>query len=63
MDFDHLPEEKQRIYRQIQAATSMDPLTAMVLYHRRNDVQRKQYQLIGITDTAMLRPQSLLCKR
>ena len=58
MDFDHLPEEKQRIYRQIQAAhIHGSPDGPWFFIIARNDVQRKQYQLIGITDTAMLRPQ------
>jgi len=58
MDFDHLSEEKQRIYRQIQAAhIHGSPDGPWFFIIARNDVQRKQFQLIGITDTAMLRPQ------
>ena len=58
MDFDHLPEEKQRIYRQIQAAhIHGSPDGPWFFIIARTDVQKKQYQLIGITDTAMLRPQ------
>ena len=58
MDFDHLPEEKQRIYRQIQAAhIHGSPDGPWFFIIARTDVQNKQYQLIGITDTAMLRPQ------
>ena len=58
MDFDHLPEEKQRIYRQIQTAhIHGSPDGPWFFIIARNDVQKKQFQLIGITDTAMLRPQ------
>ncbi|HEY3277321.1 MAG TPA: hypothetical protein VGJ94_11920 [Syntrophorhabdaceae bacterium] len=58
MDFDHLPEEKQRIYRQIQAAhIHGSPDGPWFFIIARTDVEKKQYQLIGITDTAMLRPQ------
>jgi glutamate synthase domain-containing protein 1/glutamate synthase domain-containing protein 3 len=58
MDFDHLPEEKQRIYRQVQAAhIHGSPDGPWFFIIARTDVQNKQYQLIGITDTAMLRPQ------
>ena len=58
MDFDHLPEEKQRIYRHIQAAhIHGSPDGPWFFIIARNEVQKKQFQLIGITDTAMLRPQ------
>lgn len=58
MDFDHLPPEKQRIYRQIQAAhIHGSPDGPWFFIIARNDVKKKQFQLIGITDTAMLRPQ------
>lgn len=58
MDFDHLPEEKQRIYRQIQAAhIHGSPDGPWFFIIARTDVKNRQYQLIGITDTAMLRPQ------
>ncbi len=58
MDFDHLPREKQPIYRQIQAAhIHGSPDGPWFFIIARTDVQNKQYQLIGITDTAMLRPQ------
>jgi glutamate synthase domain-containing protein 1 len=58
MDFDHLPEEKKRIYRQVQAAhIHGSPDGPWFFIIARTDVQKKQYQLIGITDTAMLRPQ------
>ena len=58
MDFDHLPAEKQLIYRQIQTAhIHGSPDGPWFFIIARNDVQHKQFQLIGITDTAMLRPQ------
>ncbi len=58
MDFDHLPQEKQRIYRQIQAAhIHGSPDGPWFFIIARSDLQKKQFQLIGITDTAMLRPQ------
>jgi len=58
MDFDHLPREKQLIYRQIQAAhIHGSPDGPWFFIIARNDVMNKQLQLIGITDTAMLRPQ------
>jgi len=57
-DFDQLPEHTQRIYRQIQA-THMhgSPDGPWFFIVGRNDTQHDQLQLIGITDTSMLRPQ------
>ncbi|OGP53758.1 MAG: glutamate synthase [Deltaproteobacteria bacterium RBG_13_52_11] len=58
MDFDHLSEEKQRIYRQIQAThIHGSPDGPWFFIIARTDVRNKQFQLIGITDTSMLRPQ------
>ena len=58
MDFDHLPKEKQYIYRQIQAShIHGSPDGPWFFIIARNNVQKKKFQLIGITDTAMLRPQ------
>ena len=58
MDFDHLPEEKQRIYRQIQATQIHgSPDGPWFFIIARSLAGEKKYQLIGITDTAMLRPQ------
>ncbi|PIP35071.1 MAG: hypothetical protein COX20_13370, partial [Desulfobacterales bacterium CG23_combo_of_CG06-09_8_20_14_all_52_9] len=57
-DFDLLPPEKQRVYRHIQSchlAASPDGPWFFII--ARNDVCKKCFQLIGITDTAMLRPQ------
>ncbi|MGD0201019.1 MAG: glutamate synthase, partial [Bryobacteraceae bacterium] len=56
LDFDQLPPEKQTIYRQIQAthmhASPDGPWFFIIARSRMN-----QFQLLGITDTAMLRPQ------
>jgi len=58
MDFDYLPEEKQRIYRQIQAAhIHGSPDGPWFFIIARTIAHKKEFQLIGITDTAMLRPQ------
>jgi len=57
-DFDRLPPVKQRIYRYIQQNhIHSSPDGPWFFIIARNDVYRKQFQLIGITDTAMLRPQ------
>jgi hypothetical protein len=58
MDFDHLPEEKQRIYRQIQATQIHgSPDGPWFFIIARSIPRERRFQLIGITDTAMLRPQ------
>ena len=58
MDFDYLPEEKQRIYRQIQATQIHgSPDGPWFFIIARSLPKEKKFQLIGITDTAMLRPQ------
>lgn len=57
-DFDHLPQEKQKIYRAIQAAhIHGSPDGPWFFIIARNDTANRRLQLIGITDTAMLRPQ------
>jgi glutamate synthase domain-containing protein 1/glutamate synthase domain-containing protein 3 len=57
-DFDRLPPEKQKIYRRIQQNhIHSSPDGPWFFIIARNDVASKQFQLIGITDTAMLRPQ------
>jgi len=57
-DFDHLPLDKQRVYRQIQAThIHASPDGPWFFIIARNDPERNRLQLIGITDTAMLRPQ------
>ncbi|MEW6327559.1 MAG: glutamate synthase [Thermodesulfobacteriota bacterium] len=58
MDFDQLPPEKQDIYRLIQTThIHGSPDGPWFFIIARNDFYKKQFQLIGITDTAMLRPQ------
>jgi len=58
LDFDRLPPEKQPIYRQIQA-THMhgSPDGPWFFIIARSLPASGEFQLIGITDTAMLRPQ------
>ncbi len=57
-DFDQLPAEKQHIYRAIQAAhVHGSPDGPWFFIIARNDTENDRLQLIGITDTAMLRPQ------
>jgi glutamate synthase domain-containing protein 1/glutamate synthase domain-containing protein 3 len=57
-DFDQLSSEKQRIYRYIQAAhIHASPDGPWFFIIARNNPYEKFFQLIGITDTAMLRPQ------
>jgi glutamate synthase domain-containing protein 3 len=58
LDFDRLPAEKQRIYRQIQAAhIHASPDGPWFFIIARSMAETKEFQLLGITDTAMLRPQ------
>ncbi|MDD3269676.1 MAG: hypothetical protein PHX14_10170 [Syntrophomonadaceae bacterium] len=58
MDFDMLPPEKQQIYKAIQTHhVGASPDGPWFFIIARNDVRDGQFQLIGITDTAMLRPQ------
>jgi glutamate synthase domain-containing protein 3 len=55
-DFDQLPAEKQAIYRQIQAThihASPDGPWFFIIARSQGD----RFQLLGITDTSMLRPQ------
>jgi glutamate synthase domain-containing protein 1/glutamate synthase domain-containing protein 3 len=57
-DFDQLPPEKQQIYRYIQAGhTHSAPDGPWFFIIARNNPYENFFQLIGITDTAMLRPQ------
>jgi glutamate synthase domain-containing protein 1/glutamate synthase domain-containing protein 3 len=57
-DFDRLPVEKQRIYRQIQAVhVHASPDGPWFFIIARSLAEQKSFQLLGITDTAMLRPQ------
>jgi glutamate synthase domain-containing protein 1/glutamate synthase domain-containing protein 3 len=58
MDFDMLPAEKQTLYKAIQTHhVGASPDGPWFFIIARNDVKNDQFQLIGITDTAMLRPQ------
>ena len=57
-DFDQLPAEKQKIYRAIQAShVHASPDGPWFFIIARNEPYENYLQLIGITDTAMLRPQ------
>jgi glutamate synthase domain-containing protein 1/glutamate synthase domain-containing protein 3 len=58
LDFDRLPQEKQNIYRAIQAAhIHGSPDGPWFFIIARNIPNKESFQLLGITDTAMLRPQ------
>ncbi|RJR18200.1 MAG: glutamate synthase, partial [Desulfobacteraceae bacterium] len=57
-DFDQLPGDKQKIYRAIQAThVHGSPDGPWFFILTRNDIDANRLQLIGITDTSMLRPQ------
>jgi glutamate synthase domain-containing protein 1 len=58
MDFDQLPAEKQTIYQYLNYMhIHGSPDGPWFFIVARNDFYHHQFQLIGITDTAMLRPQ------
>lgn len=58
MDFDMLPADKQELYKAIQTHhVNASPDGPWFFIIARNDIKNDQFQLIGITDTAMLRPQ------
>jgi glutamate synthase domain-containing protein 1/glutamate synthase domain-containing protein 3 len=58
LDFDRLSAEKQKIYRAIQAThIHGSPDGPWFFIIARNLPRQRQFQLMGITDTAMLRPQ------
>ncbi|MGD0351317.1 MAG: glutamate synthase [Verrucomicrobiota bacterium] len=58
LDFDRLAPEKQKIYRAIQAThIHGSPDGPWFFIIARSLARKKQFQLMGITDTAMLRPQ------
>jgi glutamate synthase domain-containing protein 1/glutamate synthase domain-containing protein 3 len=58
LDFDRLPSEKQKIYRAVQAShIHGSPDGPWFFIIARNLIAEKRFQLMGITDTAMLRPQ------
>ncbi|MCX8183501.1 MAG: hypothetical protein N3F08_03690, partial [Crenarchaeota archaeon] len=57
-DFAMLPDEKKKIYKAIQAIhIHGSPDGPWFFIIARNDVEQRVFQLIGITDTSMLRPQ------
>lgn len=57
LDFDRLPEEKQRVYKEIQAAQIHASPDGPWFFIIARNLMEKGFQLLGITDTAMLRPQ------
>ncbi|MCU0917253.1 MAG: glutamate synthase [Planctomycetes bacterium] len=58
LDFDKLPAEKQQIYKAIQTThIHGSPDGPWFFIIARNVARENKFQLIGITDTAMLRPQ------
>jgi glutamate synthase domain-containing protein 1/glutamate synthase domain-containing protein 3 len=57
-DFEMLPEAKRKIYRAIQAAhIHSSPDGPWFFIIGRTDIKERSFQLLGITDTSMLRPQ------
>jgi len=57
-DYEMLPEEKKRIYRTIQSThIHGSPDGPWFFIVARNEPVKRQWQLLGITDTSMLRPQ------
>ena len=57
LDFDRLPPEKQRVYREIQATQIHSSPDGPWFFIIARNLDKKGFQLLGITDTAMLRPQ------
>jgi len=58
LDFDKLPEAKREVYRAIQAThIHGSPDGPWFFIIARNIPEESRFQLLGITDTAMLRPQ------
>ncbi|MBN1866709.1 glutamate synthase [Candidatus Sumerlaeota bacterium] len=58
LDFDRLPVERQKVYRRIQAAhIHGSPDGPWFFIIARSLGKKDGFQLLGITDTAMLRPQ------
>ncbi len=58
LDFDRLPEEKKHVYRALQATQiHSSPDGPWFFIIARNIPEARKFQLMGITDTAMLRPQ------
>jgi glutamate synthase domain-containing protein 1/glutamate synthase domain-containing protein 3 len=57
LDFDRLPADKQAIYRQIQASHIHGSPDGPWFFIIARNLMKAGLQLLGITDTAMLRPQ------
>lgn len=58
LDFDCLPEEKKKVYRAIQSLHMHgSPDGPWFFIIARSDPDNDKFQLLGITDTSMLRPQ------
>jgi glutamate synthase domain-containing protein 1/glutamate synthase domain-containing protein 3 len=58
MDFDQLPDEKKQAYRAIQALHMHgSPDGPWFFIIARSEAEQDRFQLLGITDTSMLRPQ------
>ncbi len=57
LDFDRLPVEKQRVYKEIQAAQIHASPDGPWFFIIARNLDKMGFQLLGITDTAMLRPQ------
>lgn len=58
LDFDRLPEEKREVYRHIQSHhVHSSPDGPWFFIIARSEPDKPSMQLLGITDTAMLRPQ------
>jgi glutamate synthase domain-containing protein 1/glutamate synthase domain-containing protein 3 len=58
LDFDMLPEEKQRVYRLIQRMhVHSSPDGPWFFIIAQSSPDKNMYNLLGITDTSMLRPQ------
>lgn len=57
-DFLQLPEERRNVYKMLQLAhLNGSPDGPWFFIIARNDVRAQKFQLLGITDTSMLRPQ------
>ncbi|MDP6524455.1 MAG: glutamate synthase [Kiritimatiellia bacterium] len=57
LDFDRLTPEKQRLYREIQTVHTHAAPDGPWFFIIARNLAEKGFQLVGITDTAMLRPQ------
>ncbi len=58
LDFERLPEEKKKVYRALQRLhLHAAPDGPWFFIIARSDPDRDRYELLGITDTSMLRPQ------